>query len=379
MDERKKWLLKTIIEDYVETAEPVGSKVLTRRHKLDISPATVRNDMADLEEMGYLEKTHTSSGRVPSDKGYRAYIDNLIVLEPLSKEIKDYIVGFLSGAMLEAKSLIEHAAAVLSEQSNYISLVLTPRYGSSSLQQIKILQIEPGRALVVVVLSEGIVKDRVVRIPNIISDQQLVELAAAIERGLQGIRLDDITLVTVTAAVDGSTIPEPLLNQVLYEAYVSIKQAGHLDMYLQGVHKLLDYPEFHNIEKAQRFLTTLHKEHVVAAYLDEWRAQEAGNYQDTIAVNFSEESGNEGKQTDDRPAFMVRIGQEIDLDGMDDCSFITTTYRIGGELSGQICLIGPRRMPYTRTISQINFVNRALTDQMKARVGYCETDEREQK
>ena len=117
----------------------------------------------------------------------------------------------------------------------------------------------------------------------------------------------------------------------------------------------------------------------MAAYLDEWRAQEAGNYQDTIAVNFSEESGNEGKQTDDRPAFMVRIGQEIDLDGMDDCSFITTTYRIGGELSGQICLIGPRRMPYTRTISQINFVNRALTDQMKARVGYCETDEREQK
>ena len=158
MDERKKWLLKTIIEDYVETAEPVGSKVLTTRHKLDISPATVRNDMADLEEMGYLEKTHASSGRVPSDKGYRAYIDNLIVLEPLSKEIKDYIVSFLSDAMMEAKSLIEQAAAVLSEQSNYISLVLTPRYGSSSLQQIKIVQIEPGRALVVVVLSEGIVK-----------------------------------------------------------------------------------------------------------------------------------------------------------------------------------------------------------------------------
>ncbi|MGI6090533.1 MAG: heat-inducible transcriptional repressor HrcA [Saccharofermentanales bacterium] len=375
MDERKKWLLKTIIEDYVETAEPVGSKVLTTRHKLGISPATVRNDMADLEEMGYLEKTHASSGRVPSDKGYRAYIDNLIVLEPLSKEIKDYIVSFLSDAMMEAKSLIEQAAAVLSEQSNYISLVLTPRYGSSSLQQIKILQIEPGRALVVVVLSEGIVKDRVVRIPNIISDQQLVELASAIERGLQGKRLDDITLVTVTAAADGSTIAEPLLNQVLYEAYVSIKQAGHLDMYLQGIHTLLDHPEFHDIEKAQRFLTTLHKEHVVAAYLDEWQAQERENYQDNVAINFSDDNRTESKHTADRPAFMVRIGQEIDLDGMDDCSFITTTYRIGGELSGQICLIGPRRMPYTRTISQINFVNRALTEQMKARARYCETDE----
>ena len=142
MDERKKWLLKTIIEDYVETAEPVGSKVLTTRHKLDISPATVRNDMADLEKWLF-GKTMPLQERVPSDKGYRAYIDNLIVLEPLSKEIKDYIISFLSDAMMEAKSLIEQAAAVLSEQSNYISLVLTPRYGSSSLRQIKILQIEP--------------------------------------------------------------------------------------------------------------------------------------------------------------------------------------------------------------------------------------------
>ena len=134
-------------------------------------------------------------------------------------------------------------------------------------------------------------------------------------------------------------------------------------MYLQGIHTLLDHPEFHDIEKAQRFLTTLHKEHVVAAYLDEWQAQEKENYQDNVAINFSDDIGTESKHTADRPAFMVRIGQEIDLDGMDDCSFITTTYRIGGELSGQICLIGPRRMPYTRTISQINFVNRALTEQ----------------
>jgi len=361
MDERKKWLLKTIIEDYVESAEPVGSKVLTTRHKLDISPATVRNDMSDLEEMGYLEKPHTSSGRVPSDKGYRAYIDNLIVLEPLPTEIETRIRKYLSDTMLEVRNLIEQAATLLAEQSNYISLVLTPRYGSSSLQQIKILQIEPGRALVVVVLSEGIIKDRVVRVPNLLSDKQLAELAQTIEQGLKGKKLDDITLVTVTAAADESSIPEPLLNQVLYEAYVSIKQAGHLDMYLQGMHQLLDHPEFHDVEKAQKFLATLNKEHLVAAYLDEWQTQSSAE-NSGIVENKTDDSDQE-----DRPAFMVRIGQEIALDGMEDCSFITTTYRVGGELSGQICVIGPRRMPYSRTISQINFINKTLTEELRER------------
>lgn len=370
MDERKKWLLKTIVEDYVETAEPVGSKVLTARHKLDISPATVRNDMAELEESGYLEKFHTSSGRVPSDKGYRAYIEDLLVLEPLSAGKAERIRKLLTDAMTEARDLIEKAASILSEQSNYVSVVLTPRYADSSLQQLKILQIEPGRALIVVVLSEGIIKDRVVRIPNLITETQLIELSAVIEKSLRGQKLDNITLITITAAADGSNIPEAMLNQVLYEAYVSIKQAGHLDMYLQGQHRVLNQPEFHDVEKAHRFLATLNKEHLVASYLDDWLSREL------IALSPPEEAeGQIEEKKDDvgKPAFMVRIGQEIALEGMEDCSFITTTYRIGGELSGQICLIGPRRMPYSRTISQISFVNQALTDEIKERYSLKET------
>lgn len=366
MDDRKKWLLKTIIEDYIETAEPVGSKYLTTKHKLDISPATVRNYMAELEEMGYLEKPHTSSGRVPSDKGYRVYVDELIVLKPIPIARAEQIRKLMSDAMVEARNLIEQAATVLADQSNYVSVVLTPRYSSSFLQQIKILQIEPGRALVIVVLSEGIIRDRIVRIPNLIKEAQLMELAQSIEHSLQGKKIDDITLVTITNAAEDSTIPEPLLNQVLYEAYVSIKQAGHLDMYLQGQHQLLHQPEFYDIDKAKRFLSTLNKENIVAAYLDDWQSRELPDLKEgTKAISnirASKDIDNAGK-----PAFMVRIGQEIALEGMEDCSFITTTYRIGGGLSGQIALIGPRRMPYCRSIAQISFVNQALTDEIRDR------------
>ena len=366
MDDRKKWLLKTIIEDYIETAEPVGSKYLTTKHKLDISPATVRNYMAELEEMGYLEKPHTSSGRVPSDKGYRVYVDELIVLKPIPIARAEQIRKLMSDAMVEARNLIEQAATVLADQSNYVSVVLTPRYSSSFLQQIKILQIEPGRALVIVVLSEGIIRDRIVRIPNLIKEAQLMELAQSIEHSLQGKKIDDITLVTITNAAEDSTIPEPLLNQVLYEAYVSIKQAGHLDMYLQGQHQLLHQPEFYDIDKAKRFLSTLNKESIVAAYLDDWQSRELPDLKEgTKAISnirASKDIDNAGK-----PAFMVRIGQEIALEGMEDCSFITTTYRIGGGLSGQIALIGPRRMPYCRSIAQISFVNQALTDEIRDR------------
>jgi len=373
MDDRKRWLLKTIIEDYIETAEPVGSKYLTTKHKLDISPATVRNYMAELEEMGYLEKPHTSSGRVPSDKGYRAYVDDLIVLEPMPPVSAEQIRKLMSDAIVEARDLIEQAATILAKQSNYVSVVLTPRYASSSLQQMKILQIEPGRALVVVVLSEGIIRDRVVRIPNAISETHLMELAQAIEHSLQGKKIDDITLITITNAAEDSEIPEPLLNQVLYEAYVSVKQAGHLDMYLQGQHQLLHQPEFQDIDKAKRFLSTLNKEHVVAAYLDDWQSREIPDFREgTEAI--SNIRSNKNISDTEKPAFMVRIGQEIALEGMEDCSFITTTYRIGGELSGQIALIGPRRMPYSRSIAQIGFVNRALTDEIKDRYYGCDDD-----
>lgn len=343
LDERKKMILKAIVDDYIETAEPVGSKTLVSRHQLPVSSATIRNEMADLEEMGYLEQPHTSAGRIPSDLGYRTYVDNLMEVEALPDEQARTIRTVLKENMSEVTGLIRKASQLLSDQTQYASLALSPKCCKNHLQQIKMLMIEPGRALVVVVLSAGLVKDRMVRIPDLVDSSQLAQIANAIEEGLHGMPLDDITLVAVSAAGKHAPLPDSLLNQVLYEAYISIKQADNLEVYMAGSNKLLAYPEFADISRARTTLDVLAKEGMVAGYLNEGIGEEPAN-----------------------SAYMIRIGQEIALSGLENCSFITTTYRIGDTVAGRIGVIGPRRMAYAKVISNINFVRMNLNDQIRS-------------
>lgn len=342
LDERKQMILKAIVDDYITTAEPVGSKSLVSRHQLPISPATIRNEMADLEDLGYLEQPHTSAGRVPSDKGYRTYVDDLMEVETLPDDQAETIRSVLHENMVEVTSLIRKASTLLSEQTQYASLALSPKCCRNHLKQIKMLMIEPGRALVVVVLSAGLVKDRMVRIPEMLDSVQLMQIAAAIEEGLQGMTLDDITLVAVSTAGKHAPLPDSLLNQVLYEAYISIKQADNLELFMAGSNKLLAYPEFSDINRARTTLDVLAKEGMVAGYL------------------------NETSDDTEGPAYMIRIGQEIALEGLENCSFITTTYKIGDTVAGRIGVIGPRRMSYARVIANINFFRMNLNDQIRS-------------
>ncbi len=361
LNDRKNQILKAVVDDYIGTAEPVGSKSLVSKYNFNVSPATIRNEMAELEELGYLEQPHTSAGRIPSDKGYRAYVDNLLHVDELPRAEADKIRNFLRENMEEVTQLIRKAAAVLSEKTDYTSLVLSPQYKRSHLKQIKMLMIEPGKALVVVVLSAGVVKDRLVRIPEMLDAGQLMQIAAAIEDGLSGMTLDDITLVTVAAAARQSPLPESLLNQVMYEAYLSIKQADHLDLYLDGSHRMLAQPEFQDVRKAHDFLETLNRDKLIAGYMSELK--EPNDQLEDEGASDEHASAHNGRLND--PAYMVRIGQEIMLDGLQDCSFITTSYKIGDTVAGRIGVIGPRRMEYGKVISHINFVKMTVNDQIK--------------
>ncbi len=380
LDERKKSILKAVVDDYIATAEPVGSKSLVTRYHFNVSSATVRNEMAELEEMGYLEQPHTSAGRIPSDKGYRAYVDSLLSVEDLSEEAADRIRHYFQESIDELTGLIRKASTVLSEQTGYTSVALSPHLKRSHLSQIKILMIEPGRALVVVVLSAGVVKDRLVRIPEILDAEQLMRIANAIEDQLSGMTLDDITLVTVATAAKQTTLPESLLNQVLYEAYVSIKQADNLEVYMEGSHNLLSYPEFYDVKKAREYLKTLTATGMIAGYMSELRdnADPGDEMQNDESVRDQSEPPDKhlilqlpekrygNSQEDDRrnPAYTVRIGQEIMLEGLRDCSFITTTYKMGDFVAGRIGVIGPKRMAYGKVISHISFVKKTLNDQI---------------
>ena len=376
MDERKKQILKAIVDDYVETAEPVGSKSLVDRHKLKYSSATIRHEMAELEEMGYLEKPHTSAGRMPSDRGYRAYVDNMLSLPEISPKEASGIRGFLLNNLDEARELIERAAEYLAGKTNYLSVALSPQYSDSSLEQIKIMMIEPGRAIVVLVLSAGVVHDRLIRIPAMIDEKQLDSIGRAVERCLAGKKLDDITLVTISSAAGETGLPEALVNQVLYEAYVAIKQTEKIEIFMDGRHHLLRQPEFRDVDRANRFYRAVHQEQMVAGYMMEMRQEQEERQAEGCdwdldcleAVESGEESALSVQRA--KPSYMVRIGQEIALDGMEDMSFITTTYRIGRQISGQIGVIGPKRMQYGKIISQISFVNKALMEAAGEHYGY---------
>lgn len=363
MDDRKKTILKAIVDDYVKTCEPVGSKSLVERYNLNYSSATIRNEMAELEEMGFLVKPHTSAGRMPSDKGYRAYVDNLLSLPEIPPEEEIAVRQFLTENLREAREMIERTAEYLAEKTNYLSVVLSPQYSDTSLEQIKIMMIEPGRAIVVLVLSPGVVHDRLIRIPSLIDEKDLNEIGQAIERCLTGKRLNDITLVTISSAAEDTELPEALVNQVLYEAYVAIKQTERIEVYIDGKYRLLKHPEFRDVDRASRFYDTMRQEQMVAGYMRELEQEEeidAMKGLDTLEI--IESAPDTLATRKDRPAYMVRIGQEIALNGMEDMSFITTTYRIGRRISGQIGVIGPKRMEYGNIISQISFVNRALSD-----------------
>ena len=267
-----------------------------------------------------------------------------MTIEELSPKEQLEIEKRIDSSVDEVTDLIKNATHTLSETTGFVSLAMSPRLKKSYLKQLKILMIEPGKALVVMVLSAGVVKDKVVRIPNFLNDEQIMKISGAIEKNLTGKPLDEITLVTVETAGKGTEVPEPLLKQVLYEAYAAIKQADELNIYLDGEHRILELPDFNSLGRARDLLGTLSDSGMVAGYVNEME-------------NAREHS------TDD--SFMIRIGQEITLEGLDDCSFITATYNLTDSVSGNIGVIGPKRMLYSKVISQIDFVKKKLNKEMQ--------------
>ncbi len=359
LDQRKRTILKAVVDDYIETAEPVGSKTLVEKFELALSSATVRNTMAELEQQGYLESPHTSAGRVPSDKGYRAYVDSLVTVDKLDEATRENVRKSLQNDFKDLPELLKSASAVLSTSTGYTSVALTPRLTQSQLSQIKMLMIEPGRALVVVVVSAGLVKDRVVRIPDLLDAEQLQQIAQACEQNLAGMSLEDITLVTVATAVQGVVLPESLLNQVLYETYVSIKQAENLDSYVDGMPNIFTHPEFQSMGKARAIVDTLSQNGLIVGLMEHKHGKT--NPQAESTSETETETGLLAHNSK-KPDFMIRIGQELAVDSLKDCSFVTSTYKINDKIMGSIGVVGPRRMEYSKVISRISFVREAMDE-----------------
>lgn len=330
MDQRQSWILKTVIDTYVSTAEPVSSKVVADQAEKRISSATIRNEFMDLESQGYLIQPHTSAGRIPTDKAYREYVEKLMEPSDLPSAEKRELRQALTSEVYAIEDLLQKATSLLSKSTGYTSITLTPTEKQSYISQIKLLQIESGRVLIVLVLSAGIVKDRVIKAHELLTQIDLQRIANALEDQLSDVPIQEITMMTVESVTDSLELPESLLNQLLYEAFVTIKQSENLDIYTDGLQQLFIHPDFKDSDDANKVYNAIHRDGLITGYLH--------------------------NMDDHDSPFMIRIGQEIRLEGLEVCSLITSSYQLGNRLVGRIGIIGPKRMDYEKVIPRISFI-----------------------
>jgi len=334
MDERKQQVLQAIILDYIATADPVGSRTIARKYNLGVSSATVRNEMADLEEMGLLEQPHTSAGRIPSQQGYRYYVDCLMKKEPVEKEIREMIHGLLLTRIKETENLIQITGKLLSQLTNYTSLVLAPFYGKNILRHIQFLPMEPGKAVIVIVLDNGQVEHRLLEVPESLGMADYAVITALLNEHLKGLSLEQWRPSIMKSIFSELKYRKDVMEQVIKQIEESLAVEPEQKLFLGGTLNILNQPEFKQIEKVRALFELLEEEKFLKDVL--YPEQETG--------------------------VIVKIGTENLHEGLKDCSLITATYRLDGRVIGTIGLLGPTRMEYSRVTSIVEFLTYALTE-----------------
>lgn len=329
MDERKIKILQAIIDDYIDTAEPVGSRTIAKKYDLGISSATIRNEMSDLEEMGYLVQLHSSSGRIPSDKGYRLYVDKLMKHTDISQEeelmIKNMI---LSPSIYEMEKAIKQSVLLLSTLTRLTCVVRAPSVRKSFLKSIQLLYIDKLDVLLVVLTDNGVIKNNVIRVKAIVDNEKISKLNDILNVFLKGLTIEEISHNLIVELKDSLKDHEEIIDTLVESVFESLNESGTTAVYLEGVRNIFDYPEYRDIEKAKNFLTLLDDKQNIKSLL-----------------------GSE-------QGVSVSIGSENFLDEAKECSIITAVYGIQGRTLGSIGIIGPTRMNYSKTIAILtNFVN----------------------
>lgn len=342
MDDRKKRILQAIIDDYIDTAEPIGSRTIARKHELGLSSATIRNEMADLEEMGYLAQPHTSAGRIPSDKGYRLYVDKLMPVHCLNDdEIQNIKLG-MEIRINELSQLIRQATAVLSRFTRYTSMAVTPHPQSSTIKTIQVVPIEAGNALAVVVNNAGIVRNNLIKISEQIAPDMLLRISNILNEKMAGLSPEKADARKLTGLERDSGLASELLKPILDGVADCIDQMDDQEVYVEGTTNILHHPEFSDVAKAREFMNMLDEKTSLSRVL------------------FSSASPD---------GVSVRIGSENDLTGFRNCSVITISYNVADTMAGTIGIIGPTRMEYPKVISSMRYVHTLLRDEINRLLG----------
>lgn len=342
LDDRKRRILQAIIDDYIDTAEPVGSRTVARKHELGLSSATIRNEMADLEEMGFLAQPHTSAGRIPSDKGYRFYVNELMRERVISAEEAECIKQALEIRINEMNQLIRQASMILSKITKYTSIATAPQLKKSILKAVQVVPIQQGRALVIVVTNANVVRNSFIKIPDNVTADMLIMMSNMLNNKLNGLTMDQISNNILLDIERELSISKEILMPVIDGIIDSINNIDYSDVYLEGTTNILNFPEFMDIVKAKEFLNVLDEKEKIYKILNNKKGIE-----------------NIG----------VQIGTENDIQQIKDCSLVTATYSIGNVVLGTIGVIGPTRMEYAKVISSMNYLKRKLNEEILKYIG----------
>ena len=334
LDERKYLILQAIIDDYIMTAMPVGSRTISRKSGVGYSPATIRNEMSDLEELGYLDQPHTSAGRVPSNKAYRLYVDHLMKTVKLTSDEREQMQDHLLAKSKQVEGVIRSAAGVLSDATKYTSVIVAPKLGTLRIKHVQLVPVAERMALMVIVTNAGIVKDAVIGIPEGMDADELYSISRMLteklaDKPLEAVRQAFAELLR-NAEHNRKLLGETL--QVIEKRLEAGDDAS--DVIVGGPANMLEYPEYRDVSKARNFLAVLESK-------------------DTLRKLLSRDGGME---------ISIRIGPENQLPALNDCSIVTASYRVGDHSSGTLGIIGPTRMNYNRVISVLEFMGRALSD-----------------
>lgn len=338
LDERKQQVLMAIIQDYISTAEPVGSRTIARKYKLGVSPATIRNEMADLEEMGLIEQPHTSAGRVPSDMGYRYYVDNLMRREKLTLEEEKIIRNGYESKSEDIGDVIRRTGDMLSQLTNYAAVVMTSQRAGVSFKHIQIIQMAIGQAMVVVVTEDGAVQHRLIEIPESINAADLETISSMLNRKLQGRAIEDIRTTLVREIYFELAKQKHILNKAMELIQEGLTLDTQDKIYLGGVFNILNQPEFHNVEKVKTLVSLLEQEHLLTGLM---------------SAGF------------DKEGVTVHIGGEISNVQMRECSMVLGTYHLDDQPMGSIGVLGPTRMDYARVIAIVEHMTKNLSMVMR--------------
>ncbi|MED1468304.1 heat-inducible transcriptional repressor HrcA [Bacillus salipaludis] len=332
LTDRQLLILKVIVDDFIRSAQPVGSRSLSKKEEILFSSATIRNEMADLEDLGFLEKTHTSSGRVPSEKGYRYYVDHLLSPEKLNQHDVSIIQSLFAERIFEFEKIIQKSAKILSELTNYTSIVLGPAASINKLRKIQIIPLNKETAVAIFVTDTGHVENRTFYLPSSVDASDLEKTVNILNERLTNVPLEELTgkiYKEVALLLKQHIHNYDFMMKTITE---SLKMPVNEKLFLGGKTNMLSQPEFHDLSKIRGLLTMIDQE-------------------DWLYNLIRKES--EGLN--------VKIGRENEISAMENCSLITATYSVGAEKLGTIAILGPTRMEYSRVISLLQLLSKDLS------------------